>query len=192
MNAMSEDHRIMQVGSLLLHWGSLDEMCFGRAPVWCEYYDPDELETMRVWGGISHAWLDEHIIGRLEGTNRSVWYAPADDLAAPRCEIMAISATLCLGDREMNGFLTVVDGEITSGAVFADGQPGFIFSLADVLDEHNHEELSRLADGYGVPKQQLLPIRYTTRGKNPYGIASGTLDIPVTPPSEVESSSDAR
>lgn len=178
-NAMRDATHIIQEGSLLLHWGELDAACFKRAHVWCEYYDPAELDQIIAWG-VSTAWIDEQIIVPLEGNNTSAWYAPDGDQPMARCEIMAISADFCLGDIQATGFLTIVGGEITSGCLFSDGRPDFILSLADVLDEHNHAELNRLAERHGLSWEQLVPVRYETRGNNPFGISTGILDIPTS------------
>jgi len=187
---MIEDAHIIQEGRLLLNWGELDDACFRRAPVWCEYYDPDELETMLAWGKVSRAWLDEHIIGHIEGTNRSVWYAPADDVPVPRCEIMAISAILRMDGLHMNGYLTLVAGEIASASIFTEEDEDVILSL--VLGDHNREALGRLAKRLQWPRDQHPRVLfYEARGNNPFGIASGALDIPVTSPSETTGSSDA-
>lgn len=179
-DVMPDQPQIIQAGSLLLCWGALDETSFSRSRIWCEYYEPEELGTMQKWGGVGQAWLDEHVIARIEGTNGSVWYGPADARPVPPCEIMAVASRFTFGGREKHGFLTVVGGEITSGCIFMDGQRDLILSLADILDEHNHEELSRLAKEQDVPWEQLLPILYATCAENAFGIGVGTLDIPMS------------
>ena len=177
---MTGDEHIIQEGRLLLHWGPLDPECFDRAKTWCEYYEPTELDHMISWGA-SMAWLRKHLVDRLDGTNDSAWYAPANDLAVPTCEIMAIHAHFQIGGIEMAGYLTVSQGEITSGTIFLEEKPNLILSLAEDFDEYNHADLERLARKHRLPRERLIPIRYEARGKNPFGIGAGILDIPMSP-----------
>lgn len=98
----------------------------------------------------------------------------------PDNDLMAAYTTFKFREVERSGYLTIIVGEITSGTVFMEEQPNLILSLADDFSEDNQEDLERLAKAHGLPWRQLLPIRYETRGKNPFGISIGTLDIPTS------------
>jgi hypothetical protein len=183
---MTTGPHIIQEGSLLLHWGELDETCLDRSKIWCEYYDPGEITSMMMLGA-SREWINDHIIDIIDESESPAWYAPATEQPMPRCEIMGIAATLRIGEVDLNGYLTVVSGEIASASIFLEGEQ-IILSLA--LGDHNREALQELARQHQFVQPRRLLVSYVTHGKNPFNITSGSLHIPLAGPREADDANE--
>lgn len=142
---------------LEIHYGSLDETNFMRHPVWFEYEVPEQIEfLMKI--GISETWLRRNIVEFTNTSNRSVWFAMDALFDVPATTVCAAFANISLGKSiSYDGYITVVDGFVTSCRIF-DGN--ILLSKADVLDEDNRAALETIATRSGIQLRDLLPIQY--------------------------------
>ena len=172
----TESNALFRTGNVIVLVGDHVDGALSISPVWREYKDPDELETLRA-NGASEEWLRRHVVEKTKEAD--VWYAFVQERDQALAQFMVIAAAIIVGADRFPGYLTLVDGEVSSASIL---EPDVLLSTSDELADENSAALRTLSEIVRRPVEDLLPIRFEVEEGTLNGrFTSGSLSIGLEP-----------
>lgn len=163
----------------------LSENHFEVHPIWCEYYEPFEIDEIVRWWGIDKEWLWSIIEPSLEGDRHMhPYYIIPTDIELPKHEFIYLKTSLqTASGYHMNGFFSIVkEGdkqEITSLTIFMN-KNSFHFYKNSLFDDENTENLQALSQEVNIEVKDLQLFNFETGLKMfKEGISSGVFTFPT-------------
>ncbi|MCI5142134.1 MAG: hypothetical protein D3909_10535 [Candidatus Electrothrix sp. ATG1] len=125
---------------ITIHHGELTKQEFEYYPIWCEYYDPDEL-TALIDSGESSDFLHKELIERVENSTGQIhpYYTVAIEDSITR-EFLYVYCKVLIFTNKYEGYALVSRGKLLSFSVFYKNN-NILLSLNRVLDEDNYENI---------------------------------------------------
>jgi hypothetical protein len=125
---------------ITIYNGELSEEVFKYYPVWCEYYEPSEIDNL-VGLGENLEFLEKELIGNVEsseGQNHPYYTLPKNDLIER--EFLYIYCRIKLFDCFYGGYVVLASNKITSFTIFHHNKE-YLFSLNDILNDDNRDNM---------------------------------------------------
>lgn len=166
---------ILKYGTFLLFFGALSRRHFELAPVWCEYYEPSELDDVDV----SKEWIQANLLYRLNSSDERAYYSVSDNIDYSKREFLNIFCELVLNGHQLQGYLYVTQGTLNSVSIFL-GDEVFDLYSSDLLSEDNLESLSDISEQLRINIENVSSIKYTIKNNPVDTIKSyGEFHFPV-------------
>jgi len=128
----------MKKGNIIaVHNGNLTPKEFDFYPVWCEYYEPKEIDEL-IQLGENKDFLTKELIVVVEssdGQNHPFYTLPTSSTCAR--EFLFVSCEIGLYENSYNGYAALVKDEITSFIIF-EGNQEFDLYLNEEFCEDNY------------------------------------------------------
>ena len=149
-------NRLFKHNDFYLLLGELEESHFKISPIWCEYYQPEELRDLNV----PYEWFDENLFSHISGVNLDAYYATPDKIDYSKREFINVYCDVFFANQEFKGYLFLSRGEINSVEIFADGETAY-FCISELVDENNSNEVKKLLRYKNLPWSNLSSLTYS-------------------------------
>ena len=146
---------ILKCGTFRLLFGILSRRHFEIAPIWCEYYEPSELDDVDVSG----EWIQANLFERLNSSDERAYYSTSKDINYSKREFLNVSCELVLDGHQLQGYLYVTQGKINSVSIFIGDDVVDLYS-SDLLSEDNLETLSDISEHLKATIDNVDSIEY--------------------------------
>lgn len=166
---------ILKYGTFILFFGSLSRKHFELAPIWCEYYEPSELDDI----DLSDDWLQINLFNRLDSSNQRAYYSILDNIDYSKREFLSIFSELSMGGDQLQGYLYVIQGSVNSISIFIGNEVVDLYS-SDLLSKDNLKTLNDISAYLQVSLENVNTVEYTIKNCFVNTIESmGVFQFPV-------------
>ncbi|MGF7212419.1 hypothetical protein GGE65_007046 [Skermanella aerolata] len=150
-------------GGVMFWSGELTKHIFDLSPVWCEYYAPWELDELER-RGVDREWALNFFLSAIEASDhRHPYYSVEPNGPIPEKEFVFAACKIDTKSRhQLKGYLTIVQGEITSATIFLEKAEIDLYR-SPICAEDNDRAIAVLGQALGVGLGEILPFRYKTR-----------------------------
>lgn len=155
------DSNIIRYGVFHLFFGCLNRKHFNISPIWCEYYEPSELDDIEE-AGVPKAWLYDHILEPMKGSNEHPIYTIEGKTDYSKREFLYVYSELSILNYKLNGYLCVVAGKVSSIVIFLDDITVDLFS-SELFADENKAALEELASFLGDKELKVDHINYSVK-----------------------------
>lgn len=167
---------VIKYGDFHLFFGELKQENFRQFEVWCEYYEPWELED---FPSIPRGWLEQHLFTRMRETNSHPFYATHRDIDYRKRTFLCVSAEVMLAGCKFEGYLFFSEGQVRSAKVFVEEKTYHLYEN-DLFDEENAASLAELSILYSKDLTQVQGLNFTIKSSKVSWLETeGRLEIPV-------------
>ncbi|WP_286831110.1 MULTISPECIES: hypothetical protein [Kordiimonas] len=169
--------QLVSRGDFHMFFGELSEAHLKRFLVWCEYYEPKELDDFPQ---LTPVWLRENLFSKMEQTNSHPLYATDRHIDFQDREFLSAAAEIRILKNSFSGYLFLSQGQPITARIFSDCESLALYSN-DLFGDENTETMGRLLGGETTLLPQQIELSYHfTSDKIDWLSRSGTLWIPVS------------
>jgi hypothetical protein len=126
------ENQMLKYNDFCLVFEELNEAHFDIHPVWCEYYQPHELDDLDV----PYNWFEENLFERITGVNLDAYYATPSKIDYSKREFVHVLAEIDLGGCSFKGRLFISIGKLQSVDIFIDGEEVSLYVASELADEN--------------------------------------------------------
>ena len=170
------NNEAIQVGSLFVKKGDINEREFSLAPIWFEYYSPSELQDLVRLSGLSEDDLAE----RFDIFGGDFFYSSPEKLNIYEREFFLANVTFFVEEKKFNGYLHFSGGVITSASIFKNNDVIDFFSY-DLLSDENLLSMEKALGMNGDNRNRLVSFRFESSV-----LGNGVFEVPCREESQGE------
>jgi len=146
---------ILKNGSFILLFGVLSKRHFELSPVWCEYYEPQELDEF----DLSEIWIQANLFNRINSSNERAYYSTLENIDYSKREFLNVFCDVVLNGHQLQGYLYVTHGQINSVSIFLNDEVVDFYS-SDLLSEDNVETMNDISEHLRINIKNVDSIEY--------------------------------